>query len=164
MASKYAIPHLRKSANGHILNMSPPLLMDGKWFMHNTGYTIAKYGMSLCVLGMAAEFKGVVGVNALWPRTIIATQAMNLVGGFEALARHARKPEILSDCSYLILQKDAKHVTGNFFIDEPLLRENGVSDFEPYAVQPGERLVSSIFAPDELMEGLLSKFLLYLGV
>lgn len=115
--------------------------------------------MSLCVLGMAEEFKGQIAVNALWPRTVIATAAMNLVGGFDALSKHSRTADILADSSYLILQKDAQNEqnTGKFFIDEPLLRENGVTDFEPYAVQPGERLFSSIFVPNELKEGLLSK-------
>lgn len=156
MTSKYAVPHLKKSSNGHILTMSPPLLLDPKWLKDNTGYAIAKYGMSMCVLGMAEEFKGEIAVNALWPRTMIYTSAMNLLGGIETLGKHARTPDILADAAYLILQRDkATEKAGNFFIDEPFLREHGVTDFEEYAVKKGEQLAADIFIPDELMEGLI---------
>lgn len=157
MASKYALPHLRKSTkNPHILTLSPPLLMDAKWFKDNTAYAIAKYGMSMCVLGMAAEFQGEVGVNALWPRTMILTSALALLGGADALGKHARTPDIYADSAYVALSKDGKKVTGNFFIDEVLLREEGVTNFDAYAVKKGEQLAGDIFVPDHLLEGLIS--------
>lgn len=158
MTSKYAIPHLKKSANGHILNMSPPLLMKAKWFKDHTAYTMAKYGMSMCVLGMAEEFRGQIAVNALWPRTIIATSAINLLGGLDTMAKHGRSADILSDAAYIILQQDAKKGSGNFFIDEPFLRENGVTNFDKYAIKPGEQLAADFFLPEELMKGLISHY------
>ena len=146
LTSQKCLPHLLKSSNPHILNLSPPLNMDAKWFKNHVAYTMAKYGMSMCVLGMAEEFrKKGVGVNALWPRTTIATAAIkNVVGGNEMMNR-SRKPSIMSDAAHWILTQDAKNCTGNFFIDEDLLRENGVTDFEHYSVVAGADLFPDFF-------------------
>src|SRR5690606_18377372 len=117
---------------------SPPLLMDRKWFAHHVAYTMAKYGMSMCVLGMAEEFKEhKIAVNALWPRTLILTAAMASFGGVEGVAPVCRKVDIMADAAYAILCKDAASVTGNFFIDELVLRKEGVTNFESYNVVPG---------------------------
>lgn len=157
MASKYALPHLKKSSNPHILNLSPPLLMDPKWFGRSVAYTMAKYGMSMCVLGMAEEFKDVgIAVNALWPRTLILTAAMASFGGVEETAKVCRKPEIMADSAYAILSKNSKSVTGNFFIDELVLKQEGVTNFESYSVVPGHQLMADGFIPDSLAEGLLN--------
>jgi len=144
VCSHYCLPHLLKAPNPHILNLSPPLSMDPKWFKNHVAYTMAKYGMSMCVLGMAAEFEGQVGVNALWPQTAIATAAMSMIGGPQALAA-CRKPEIMADAAHWILTQPQAACTGNFFIDEELLRRQGVQDFEPYAVQPGAALIKDFF-------------------
>jgi len=146
LTSQKCLPHLLKSENAHILNLSPPLNMEEKWFKNHVAYTMAKYGMSMCVLGMAGEFrKKGVGVNALWPRTTIATAAIkNIVGGEEMMKR-SRKPEIMADAAHWILTQDAKECTGNFFIDEDLLRESGVTDFENYSVVPGAELFPDFF-------------------
>lgn len=134
--SQACIPHLLKSDNGHILNISPPLNMSPKWFKGHVAYTMAKYGMSMCVLGMAAEFSGKLGINALWPRTAIATAAVkNLLGGDKAI-RQCRTPDIMSDAAYAILTKPGRECNGNFFIDETLLRSEGVEDFSKYAIDP----------------------------
>jgi citronellol/citronellal dehydrogenase len=146
LTSQKCLPHLLKSKNPHILNLSPPLNMEEKWFKNHVAYTMAKYGMSMCVLGMAGEFrKKGVGVNALWPRTTIATAAIkNIVGGEEMMKR-SRKPDIMADAAHWILTQDAKNCTGNFFIDEDLLRESGVSDFEHYSVVLGAELFPDFF-------------------
>ena len=146
LTSQKCLPHLLKSENPHILNLSPPLNMEEKWFKNHVAYTMAKYGMSMCVLGMAGEFrKKGVGVNALWPRTTIATAAIkNIVGGEEMMKR-SRTPEIMADAAHWILTQDAKECTGNFFIDEDLLRESGVTDFENYSVVPGAELFPDFF-------------------
>ena len=146
LTSKVCLPHLLKAANPHILNISPPLSMEPRWFAHHAAYTMAKYGMSMCVLGMAEEFRQQgVAVNALWPRTAIATAAVqNLLGGNDAI-RHARKPEIMADAAYAILTRESRKCTGNFFIDDEVLREAGVTDFDLYAVAPGESLRIDIF-------------------
>ena len=124
--------------NPHVLNMSPPLSMREHWFKNHTAYTMAKYGMSECTLGHAGEFRALgIGVNSLWPRTAIATAALKMIPGVDI--GRCRKPEILADAAYLILTSDAKATTGNFFIDDTLLREHGVTDFEPYSVTPGTR-------------------------
>ena len=155
MSSKYALPHLKKSSNAHILNLSSPLIMDPKWFKH-VAYTMAKYGMSMCVLGMAQEFKEYgIAVNALWPRTLIHTAAMASFGGTEETARVCRKVDIIADSAYAILSKNDKSVTGNFFIDELVLRKEGITNFESYNVVPGHQLMADGFIPDELEEGLL---------
>jgi citronellol/citronellal dehydrogenase len=144
--SQACLPHLLRAQNPHILNLSPPLALSPKWFGAHLAYTMAKYGMSMCVLGMAEEFRDQgVGVNALWPRTIIATAAVrNLLGGEEGI-RASRHPEILADAAHAILTRDSRSCTGNFFIDEDVLRAEGVSDFEKYAVSPGSELVTDLF-------------------
>lgn len=144
--SKLCLPHLLKSENPHILNLSPPLNMDAKWFAGHAAYTMSKYGMSMCVLGMAEEFREQgVAVNALWPRTTIATSAIrNLLGGDEAVGR-CRKPEIVADAAHAILTRNSRECTGNFFIDDEVLASNGVTDFEQYAVTPGAELLPDFF-------------------
>jgi citronellol/citronellal dehydrogenase len=143
--SQACIPHLSRSANPHVLNLAPPLTMSPRWFAPHVAYTIAKYAMSMCVLGMAEELreKGI-AVNALWPRTVIATAALNLLGG-DALARHGRTPEIVADAAVAILRRESRSCTGNFFIDEDVLRAEGVTDFTRYAVSPGEELAPDLF-------------------
>jgi citronellol/citronellal dehydrogenase len=146
LTSKICLPHLLKAANPHILNISPPLSMDPKWFGEHVAYTMAKFGMSMCVLGMAAEFKDRgVAANALWPRTVIATAAVqNLLGGNEVI-RRCRKPDIMADAAYAILTRNSRECTGNFFIDEDLLRSTGVTNFDHYAVEPGMELAPDFF-------------------
>lgn len=146
LCSKLCLPYLKKSENPHILNLSPPLNMDPKWFTHHVAYTMSKYGMSMCVLGMAEEFKKEgIAVNALWPRTAIATAAVkNLLGG-DATIRHSRKPEIVADAAYLILTKPSKECTGNFFIDDEILIEHGITNLEKYSVVPGSKLIPDFF-------------------
>lgn len=133
LTSKACLPYLLKSTNPHVLNLSPPLNMETRWFAPHVAYTMAKFGMSMCVLGMSAEFrKQGVAFNALWPQTAIATAAVNnLLGGQEAIKR-CRKPEIMADAAYLIFSKNSRECTGNFFIDEQVLRENGITDLSPY--------------------------------
>jgi citronellol/citronellal dehydrogenase len=124
--------------NPHVLNMSPPLSMKAHWFQHHTAYTMAKYGMSMCTLGHAAEFKRQgVAVNSLWPRTAIATAALQMIPGVDM--NKCRKPEILSDAAYFILTSDARETTGNFFIDDELLAEHGITDLDEYSVVPGTK-------------------------
>jgi len=138
LVSKLCIPYLRKSSNPHIINLSPPLNMEEKWFDHHVAYTIAKFGMSMCVLGMAGEFREEgIAVNSLWPLTMIATAAVqNLLGGSDSVSK-SRTPEIMGDAAYVIMTSDSRKVTGNFFIDEEVLRASGVKDFSKYAVTPG---------------------------
>ena len=149
MVSKYCLPHLLKSDNPHILNLAPPLDMDPKWFGGHVGYTMAKYTMSMCVLGMAAEFKEQgVAVNALWPRTAIATAAVqNHLGGDEIM-RLSRNVDIMADAAYTILTKDSKTFSGNFCIDDMVLYEAGVTDFTKYANVPFGELMPDFFVPD----------------
>jgi citronellol/citronellal dehydrogenase len=143
--SRACIPHLARSANPHILMLAPPLDMRPKWFAPHVAYTMAKFGMSMCVLGMAEELKDqAIAVNALWPRTVIATAALNVLGGDE-LARHARKPEIVADAARFILLRDSRKCTGNFFIDDEVLREEGVTDLSGYAAVAGEELYPDLF-------------------
>lgn len=149
MVSKYAIPHLEKSANAHILMLSPPLDMKEKWFAPHTAYSIAKFGMSLVVLGLAGELRGKVAVNALWPRTTIATAAIkNLLGGDKVMSM-SRKPEILADAAYCIFQKPASF-TGNFLIDDTFLASEGVTDFDQYRADPTQPLQVDFFVPDDM--------------
>ncbi|NWX51671.1 HSDL2 protein, partial [Steatornis caripensis] len=136
LTSKTCLPHLRKSRNPHILNLSPPMNLNPMWFKNHCAYTISKYGMSMCVLGMAEEFRGEVAVNALWPKTAIHTAAMDMLGG-SGIEKQCRKTDILADAAYCILTKP-KSFTGNFIIDEVLLREEGVKDFDVYAIAPGK--------------------------
>ncbi len=151
MVSKYAVPHLAKAENPHILMLSPPLDMKERWFAPHTAYSIAKFGMSLVVLGLAGELrtKGI-AVNALWPRTTIATSAIqNLLGG-DAIMRMSRTPEILADAACLIFEKPAKSFTGEFLIDDIFLAAEGVTDFDRYRVDPTQPLAPDFFVPDEL--------------
>jgi citronellol/citronellal dehydrogenase len=142
LTSQAALPYLRKSAeegrNPHILNLSPPLSMKAVWFKNHVAYTMAKYGMSMCVLGMAEEFKrDGIAVNALWPRTVIDTAALQMIPGIDALA--GRKPEILADAAHIIFNRDSKECTGNFFVDDLLLASEGITDLEKYSVTPGTK-------------------------
>jgi len=151
LTSKKCLPFLLKAENPHILNLSPPLDMNPKWFANSVAYSIAKFGMSLCVLGMAEEFKEQgVAVNALWPRTAIATAAVkNILGGDETV-KVSRTPEIMADAAYVILTKDSKEFTGNFCIDDNLLADNGVKDFSKYAEVPFAQLAPDFFVPDDI--------------
>ena len=150
LVSKACLPHLLKSDNPHILNLSPPLDMNPKWFGPHVAYTMAKYGMSLCVLGMAEEFKEQgVAVNALWPRTAIATAAIKNALGGEAIMSISRFPEIMGDAAYTILTKPSKEFTGNFCIDDTVLADNGVTDFSVYAEVPFDQLAPDFFVPED---------------
>jgi citronellol/citronellal dehydrogenase len=146
LVSRTCVPHLRDAENPHILTLSPPLNLKPHWFQNHLAYTIAKYGMSLCTLGMAAEFAGYgIGVNSLWPRTIIATAAVqNLLGGDEAM-RRSRKPEILADAAYEIFGRPSKEATGNFYIDDEVLADAGVTDLSTYAYGGDAELQRDIF-------------------
>ena len=150
MVSKYCIPHLKKAENPHILMLSPPLDMKAKWFEHSTAYSIAKYGMSMCVLGLSAELKGAgIAVNALWPRTTIATAAIgNLLGG-DAMMRASRTPEIMGDAAYVIFTRPSREFTGQFCIDDKILHASGVRDFDRYRVDPTVPLAADFFVPDD---------------
>jgi citronellol/citronellal dehydrogenase len=150
IVSKYCIPHLKKAENPHILMLSPPLDMKAKWFENSTAYTIAKYGMSMCVLGLSAELKGAgIAVNALWPRTTIATAAVgNLLGG-DAMMRASRTPEIMGDAAYVIFTKPSREFSGQFCIDDKILYASGVRDFDRYRVDPTVPLASDFFVPDD---------------
>ncbi len=138
LVSKYCIPHLKKSTNGQIMNISPPLSMDGRWFEPHLAYTWAKMGMSICAMGMSAELKSYgIGVNTLCPLTTIATAAVaNLLGG-DDMVRRSRTPEIMADAAHAILTADAKQLTGQYFIDETVMKAIGVKDFSHYAVTKG---------------------------
>jgi citronellol/citronellal dehydrogenase len=150
MVSKYAIPHLAKAENPHILMNSPPLDLKEKWFSGSTAYSIAKYGMSLVVLGLAGELREQgIAVNALWPRTTIATAAIkNLLGGERVMAM-SRRPEIMADAAYRIFHKRSRSFTGNFLIDDSFLAGEGVTDFEQYRLDPSEPLAPTFFVPEE---------------
>ncbi len=150
LVSKTCVPHLAKAANPHILNLSPPLDMAAKWFRNHVAYTTAKFGMSMCTLGMSAEFaRDGIAVNSLWPLTAIDTAAVrNLLGG-EAVASMSRLPAIMADAAHAILTRPARECTGNFFIDELLLREEGVTDFSIYAPGAKGPLAGDFFVPDE---------------
>jgi citronellol/citronellal dehydrogenase len=146
--SQACLPHLLKAKTPHILNISPPLVMESRWFAPHVAYTMAKYGMSLCVLGMHEEFRGKVAVNALWPRTVIATAAVrNLLGG-EEVVKQGRTPEIMADAAYVILTKDVNY-TGHFAIDEEVLQAAGITDLSKYAVVPGADLLDDFFLPSK---------------
>jgi citronellol/citronellal dehydrogenase len=146
LVSRTCVPHLKQGTNPHVLTLSPPLNMKPHWFQHHLGYTIAKYGMSMCTLGMAVEYAGDgIAFNSLWPRTIIATAAVqNLLGGDEAMAR-SRKPEILADAAHAILVRDSRECSGNFFIDDEVLAEDGLTDLSGYTYGDGANLQTDIF-------------------
>ena len=151
LVSKVCLPHLLNSDNPHILNLSPPLDMDPKWFGPHVAYTMAKFGMSLCVLGMAEEFKEEgVAVNALWPRTAVATAAIKNALGGDSVMNISRSPEIMADAAYVILTKNSREFSGNFCIDDNLLADNGVTDFSQYAEVPFSELAPDFFVPDDI--------------
>lgn len=139
------LPYLKKSDNAHVLMLSPPLSMKAKWFKNHCAYTMSKYGMSMCVLGMAEEFKEYkIAVNALWPKTTIATAAVNMLGG-EAMMNASRRPEIVSDAVLSILKRNSEDFTGHFCVDEDILRQEGATDLSIYDVVPGSRLIPDFF-------------------
>ena len=146
VCSKTCIPHLQKAANPHILNLSPPLNMEARWFAPHVAYTMAKFGMSMCALGMAEELRGDgIAVNTLWPRTVIATAAVqNLLGGDEAVAR-SRTPEIMADAAYVILTRPSREFSGNFCIDDEVLASAGITDLSKYQHKPGADLLPDFF-------------------
>ncbi|XP_035110705.1 hydroxysteroid dehydrogenase-like protein 2 isoform X1 [Callithrix jacchus] len=154
LASKACIPYLKKSKVAHILNLSPPLNLNPIWFKQHCAYTIAKYGMSMCVLGMAEEFKGEIAVNALWPKTAIHTAAMDMLGG-SGIESQCRKVDIIADAAYAIFKKP-KSFTGNFVIDENILKEEGIKNFDAYAIKPGHTLLPDFFL-DEYPEPITKK-------
>jgi len=140
------LPHLARSDNPHVLNIAPPLNMDARWFGPHVAYTMAKYGMSMCVLGMSEEFRETgIAVNALWPRTTIATAAIKNILGGDEMMRRSRKPDIMADAAWHILTGEARAGTGRFLIDEDVLRGAGVDDFTPYAVDPSASLEPDLF-------------------
>lgn len=151
MTTKLAVPYLKEAANPHVIMLSPPLDMSTHWFAPHVGYSIAKYGMSLCVLGFAGEFKRYgIGVNALWPRTTIATAAVgNLLGG-DAMMQASRKPDILADAAHAMLMKNSKEFTGNFIIDDTFLAGEGVTDFDKYRVDGSVSLMPDFFVPADM--------------
>ena len=150
VCSQACLPHLKRSANPHILNLSPPLNLDARWFAPHVAYTMAKYGMSLCVLGMAREFAADgIAVNALWPRTAIATAAIEFAIGSQEMLRFCRKPEIVADAAYAILTRASRELTGQFLIDDEVLAAAGVTDFERYQVEPGAPLALDFFLDDK---------------
>jgi citronellol/citronellal dehydrogenase len=149
LASQACIPHLKRSSNPHVLNISPPPDLNPKWFSGHVAYTMAKYGMSLCVLGMAKEFaRDGIAVNALWPRTAIATAAIEFAIGDAATLRYCRKPQIMADAAHWILAQPSRALTGQFLIDDEVLARAGVADFEQYAVEPGAPLALDFFLDD----------------
>ena len=161
LCSRATIPHLKKSANPHVLTLSPPLDMQAKWFAPHVAYTSAKFGMSLCTLGMAEEFRSDgIAFNSLWPLTTIDTAAVrNLLGG-ESLARVSRTPEIIADAAYRILTKPSRECTGNFFVDEVFLRNEGVTDFSAYAAGEGDGPYAvDFFVPDEAFDNSTTRVL-----
>jgi len=149
LVTQTCLSHLRRAENPHVLMLSPPLDLQPKWFAGHVAYSIAKYGMSLCVLGLAEELKGDdIAVNALWPRSTIATAAVRNIPGGEAVVRMSRTPDIVADAAYLVFQQPAKSFTGNFLIDDSFLYETGgVRDFAPYSVVPGTPLAPDFFVP-----------------
>lgn len=153
MCSKYCLPHLKKSKHAKILNISPPLAMQPHWFKDHVAYTMAKYGMSMCVLGMAEEFKkDGVSVNALWPRTAIYTAAMEMLGDGDSIKNHCRKPDIVSDAAYVILTNDDEGNTGNFYIDDDVLSKAGVTDLASYSYVQDAKLLPDFFLEDSYQQ------------
>lgn len=155
LCSRAVLPYLLKSTNPHILNIAPPLDLDPKWFGPHVAYTIAKFNMSMCTLGMSAEFADQgVAVNSLWPLTAIDTAAVRNVLGGDSMAAVSRSPEIMADAAYAIFNKPAREFNGRFVIDEEVLREEGVTDFGCYTEDPNAKLVSDFFVPDAVIERL----------
>ncbi|MBV8756145.1 MAG: NAD(P)-dependent oxidoreductase [Deltaproteobacteria bacterium] len=146
LCSKLCVPYLKKAANPHVLNLSPPLNMETRWFAPHVAYTMAKFGMSMCVLGMAGEFKSAgIAFNALWPRTTIATAAINNLLGGSNMMKASRKPEIMADAAYVIFNRPSRECTGNFFIDDEVLASAGKTDLSEYAVDPTQQLMPDFF-------------------
>ncbi len=145
-ASQACLPHLKHSANPHILVLSPPPKLEPQWFARHLAYTLTKYGMSMCVLGLSEELKqDGIAVNALWPRTIIATAAVHNILGGENAARRGRKPDIMADAAFAVFNRDSRETTGNFFVDDQVLAAEGITDLEQYAVEPGQDLIPDLF-------------------
>jgi len=162
LVSQTCLPHLKKGTNPHILNLSPPLVMTETWFKNHTAYTMAKYGMSMCVLGMAGEFRSQgIAVNGLWPLTAIDTSAVRNVLGGDSMAKVSRTPDILADAAYLVLSKDARSFTGNFVVDDPFLREHGHTDADMAAYAPGYDgpLAPDFFLPQDLLDSTPTKLM-----
>lgn len=158
LVSKCCIPYLKQGRNPHILNISSPLNMNPRWFQSHVAYTMAKYGMSMCVLGMAEEFRpDGIAVNALWPRTAIITAAMKMLGGDE-VDRQCRKPEIMADAAYVILTRDSRNYSGHFAIDDEVLRDVGVTDLDQYAVDPKAKLIPDFFLDEALSAEVVENF------
>jgi citronellol/citronellal dehydrogenase len=150
LCSQACLPHLKRAENPHVLNLSPPLNMDARWFAPHVAYTMAKYGMSMCVLGMAREFAAEgIAVNALWPRTAIATAAIEFAVGNEAMLKFCRKPEIVADAAYVVLSGRSRDRTGQFLIDDEVLAAAGITDFDGYQVEPGAPLALDFFLDDQ---------------
>jgi citronellol/citronellal dehydrogenase len=146
VTTRACVPHLKRAANPHVLTLSPPLDLKPQWFAPHLAYSLSKYGMSLCMLGMAEEFRAAgIACNALWPRTTIATAAVEFALGGPAMMRRSRKPEIVADAAHAILTRPAREYTGRFLIDDSVLYEAGVRDFAPYSVEPGAPLLADIF-------------------
>ena len=149
VTSKYCILYLKRAANPHVLMLSPPLDMNARWFAGHTAYSMAKYGMSMCVLGMAAEYKDAgIAFNALWPRTGIATAAIRFALAGDEGMKHCRTVDILADAAHMIFEKPSREFTGNFLIDDTFLAQNGVKDFDKYRVDPTKDLMPDFFVPD----------------
>lgn len=144
--SQACIPHLKKAHNPHILNLSPPLNLDSRWFAPHLAYTMSKYGMSMVILGLAEELRQYrIAANALWPKTTIATAAVKNILGGDFLIQRSRTPEIVADAAFYILQKPSFETTGNFFIDEDVLQKEGITDFGKYAINPDQKLMNDLF-------------------
>ena len=160
LVSRTCLPHLKAADNAHILTLSPPLDMNPRWFAPHVAYSIAKYGMSLCTLGMAEEFRGAkIAVNSLWPFTAIDTAAVRNVLGGDSMAKNSRTVEIMADAAHAVLIKPSTDCTGNFFIDEEVLRAEGMTDFSKYAPHADGPLVPDFFVPDEVVERLPTKLM-----
>ncbi len=146
VTSRACVPYLRKAPNPHVLTLSPPLDLRPTWFAGHLAYSLSKYGMSLCTLGLAEEYRAAgIAFNSLWPRTTIATAAVEFALGGPAMMRRSRRPEIVADAAYVILNSPARECTGRFFIDDSVLYESGVRDFEAYSVEPGGTLLADLF-------------------
>jgi len=146
VTARACLPHLRKAPNPHILTLSPPLDMRPKWFAPHLAYSLSKYGMSLCMLGLAEEYRAAgIACNALWPRTTIATAAVEFALGGAEMMRRSRKPQIVADAAHVILTRPARECTGQFLIDDSVLYQAGVRDFRPYSVDPAAKLLGDVF-------------------
>jgi len=150
VTTRACVPYLKRAANPHVLTLSPPLDLNPRWFAHHLAYSLSKYGMSLCMLGMAEEYRAAgIACNALWPRTTIATAAVEFALGGPAMMRRSRKPEIVADAAHVILTRPARECTGRFFIDDSVLYEAGVRDFGAYSIEPGGPLLADLFIARE---------------